>query len=494
MNQEKLKHFFSNSISFKLLGSENRDFIIAFLYKMYGNAMEISIDEDKITEQLRYFIESFGELELSNPYKYKKAEEWLNEWCDIRNQDRFELGGYLEKHRASYGYGYVFSLSPQTVSVLRWVKELLDYEDGKFIATDSRFSDIFSKLGDMVQQSIDNKDDKLAQLKEQKKKIEKEISDIETGRYNFERLGTEAFQERFDETTQMAKNLLGDFRQVERNIKEVLNELYKQKLEVETNSGRLVAFVLEANEKWRFTAQGRSFDAFYNFLKNPKKQEEFKLLIKQVYKKNLQENPDLFLEEIVGRLSEQAYTVQRRIQLVMEELERSLAERHNIEEKYTGQLITEIKKLAMNIADNPPKEKDFLFVQDFPESIFPLDRGITVDITDTKSPKRYRFDSVEITDNNELIKDQFSGMNPLEKERLQQRIDSILQFQIRIAFVDLITQFPIENGLSELMAYIEIATQNDQHFVNRDESEEILVTKIPHFQRTISVPQIIFRQ
>jgi hypothetical protein len=492
MNQEKLKSFFSNSISFKLLGSDNRDFIMAFLYKMYGDAMEISIDENDITEQLSYFIESFGEV--LNPYKSKKAEEWLNDWCDIRNQERFELGGYLEKHRASYGYGYVFSLSPQTVSVLRWVKELLDYEDGKFIATDSRFSDIFSKLGDMIEQSIDNKDDKLAQLKEQKRKIENEILDIETGHYDFERLGTEAFQERFDETTQMAKNLLGDFRQAERNIKEVLNELYKQKLDVETNSGKLVAFVLEANEKWRFTAQGRSFDAFYNFLKNPKKQEEFKSLIKQVYKKLLQENPDLFLEEIVGRLGEQAYTVQRRIQLVMEELERSLAERHNIEEKYTGQLITEIKKMAMSIAETPPKEKDFLYVQDFPDFIFLLDRGVTVDITETKKPNRYNFDFAEATDNNELIKEQFAGMNPLEKERIQQRIDTILKIKSRITFIDLVIQFPIENGLSELMAYIEIATQNEQHFINRDESQEVLVTKMPDFQRIISVPQIIFRQ
>ena len=493
MNKEKINNFFANSVSIRLLTSDYKDFILSFLYKVYGDSMEISIKEDIMIDLLREYIESFGELELSNPYKHKKVEEWLNEWCDIR-RDGIELGGYLEKYRDTYNYGYTFSLSPQTVSVLRWVKELLDYEDGKYIATDSRFSDIFSNLVDMVRQSIDNKDDKRKQLVEQKEKIEGEIHDIDTGRYDFERLGTEAFQERFDNTTQKAKNLLSDFRQVERNIKDVLKILYERKLEVEATSGKLVAFVLEADKTWKSTPQGRSFSAFYSFLKNPEKQDEFKKLIKQVYNRLEEEQPDMFLEDLIGGLNQQAYEVQKRISRVMDELEKSLAERNNTDEKYVGQLVTEIKKLALNIIEKPPKEKNFILIEDFPNIVLPLDRGITFEESETKVAKKYSFEKVETVQDEDLIKNEFKGMNPLEKKRIQEQLNEILKIQFRISLFDLLQIYPISNGLSELLAYIEIATEYKNHIIDRNDSDKILVTKLPDFQQIILLPKIIFCQ
>lgn len=490
MTQQCLSNFFSNSISIRLLMSDNKDFILSFLFKTYGDSMEKSIREDKMIEFLKEYIESFGELD-STYYKSKRVEDWLNEWTDIRKEG-IEIGGYLEKNRDTYNYGWTYSLSPQTVLVLRWIKELLDYEDGKHIATDSRFSDIFSKLNEMVRQSIADKDEKRQQLIEQKNKIEKEIHDIDMGHYDFERLGTDAFADRFDEVTQMGKNLISDFRQVERNIKDVLKKLYEQKLDAETTSGKLINFVLEADNTWKTTPQGRSFSAFYHFLRASDKREEFKKLIRQVYERLEYDNPDLFLDELVGRLNEQAYEVQKRISTVMKELEQSLTERNNTEEKYLSQLITEIKKLAISKIENPPKGKDFWIVEGLPQNTLPLERPITLEETETKLAKKYVFNHIENSSNPDIIKAEFHGMNPLEKEKIQELIKEILEKEHHILLSDILRKHPVTNGLSELLAYIEIATENKNHIIISEENETILVTKLPNLNITVLAPKIIY--
>ncbi len=489
MNKDKLEYFFSNSIAVRLLMSDNKGFIVSFLYKIYGDSLGISIKEDTMIDSLKEYIETLGDV--LNYYKSKKAEDWLNEWTDNR-KDGIELGGYLEKHKSTYNYGYVFSLSPQTVSVLRWLKELLDYEDGKYVAADSRFSTIFSNLSEMVRQSAENKEDKLKQLKLQKEKIEKDILDITTGRYDFERLDTHAFNERFNETTQMAKNLLSDFRQVERNIKDILKSLYERKLQAEATSEKLVAFVLDADTTWKATPQGRSFSAFYSFLRNIQKQEEFKQTINQVYGRIEDENPDLFLKDLIGGLNDQSYEVQRRISGVMQELEQSLVERANTEEKYIGQLIAEIKKIASENIENPIKDKKFLILEGFADINLPLERSLTIEVADIKKSKKYSFEHIEQPVSNDLIKSEFMGINPFEKKRLQQQLDQILQSQMRISLTDLLQIYPITNGLAELVAYIEIATENQNHVIDRTETDLILVTKPSTFEQIVSLPKILF--
>ena len=98
----------------------------------------------------------------------------------------------------------------------------------EFVGAESRFSDIYSRLKDLVEGSQVNPEKRLEQLSVKKAALNREIRDLkEQG--EFKVYDDWQIRERFEELSRSARDLLSDFKQVEDNFKGITKRLFESK-------------------------------------------------------------------------------------------------------------------------------------------------------------------------------------------------------------------------------------------------------------------------
>ena len=203
----------------------------------------------------------------------RTAQAYLKSWCDDEH-------GYLRTYYRGSSDEQVVELTPDTERTLSWVAEL---HQRAFIGTESRFLQIFSLLEDIVHNSSEDVEARLALLERQRDALQGEIESIratgEITRYN-----TTQLKERFLHACDVARQLLRDFAAVEQNFRAIARSVQEAQLRHDARKGALVGFVLDADDELKASDQGRSFYAFWEFLMSPTKQDELRSLLDAVYR------------------------------------------------------------------------------------------------------------------------------------------------------------------------------------------------------------------
>ena len=88
---------------------------------------------------------------------------------------------------------------------------------------------------------------------------------------------------RYEEVNRLANELIGDFKEVEDNFKEITRKIYERQQQAELSKGTLLAETFDALYELRSTDQGKSFYAFWQFMLDDISQSDFQKLTKEVY-------------------------------------------------------------------------------------------------------------------------------------------------------------------------------------------------------------------
>ena len=93
---------------------------------------------------------------------------------------------------------------------------------------------------------------------------------------------------------------------------------------------------------------------------------------------------------------------------------------------------------------------------------------------------------------NELLYEQFE----IDIPKLKDNIRQLLRYQPQVSLPELIKAHPIEKGVAEVVAYLDIATKNEKrHSVSADEQEEIQIRNSQTGQIfKVKIPKIIFKR
>jgi hypothetical protein len=200
----------------------------------------------------------------------EKAKLYIDRWIDaqyLRNMmddARKEPLVFLSKH----------------VERAFQVFELL--KDREFVGTESKFRDIFTKLRDIIENANPDKEKRLAELERRKRSIEEEIRKIKIDGYvnTYEDYQVKS---RYEEVNRLANELIGDFKEVEDNFKEITRKIYERQQQAELSKGKLLSETFDALYELRNTDQGKSFYAFWQFMLDDASQSDFQKLTKEVY-------------------------------------------------------------------------------------------------------------------------------------------------------------------------------------------------------------------
>jgi hypothetical protein len=82
----------------------------------------------------------------------------------------------------------------------------------------------------------------------------------------------------------------------------------------------------------------------------------------------------------------------------------------------------------------------------------------------------------------------------IDETLLHDNIQRALMSRSEITLPELVKQYPIKQGIAELVAYLLIAAQESQHTVERNLSEEITINMLEGEESRIIVPHIVFRR
>lgn len=481
MTFEEIVLQFKTARALLLLRAKNAPFVISFLQKVFSDANITTISNGELRSKLEGYIEDLsyeeGDDELDAESLFDdfalRAAQYIERWSN---------NGYLRKYPGDDGED-LHELTPDTIKVLMWLEDLAPRE---YIGTNSRFKDIFFKLQKMVEQTNEDPESRIEELEKKKWEIENEINLIKLGKKPNVFDETE-IKEQFYDLNKMARELLADFSEVELNFEQIRKDIQRKYTERDISKGTLLVFALDALDEIDQKPQGKSFKAFWEFLMDEKRQQEFTMLTERLYQilneNNIDYNNDKFLKNLKRYLHVSGRKVIDSNKKLSEKISRVLSEKNLLERRRAMELIGDIRQMAYELIDAKIKDEQFITIEDEP-NIGLFDRWQPGDEKENATNVLFPQNTEEEdTVDFKVLFDQFT----IDKKKLQQRIDAMLEARDQVTLKEIIDEYGIENGLSEVVGYFSLATAGNHHIVIEDAKEPIVIG-----DRRVNVPMIIY--
>jgi hypothetical protein len=409
-----------------------------------------------------------------------KASQYIEKWSN---------SGFLRKYPNDTGED-LHELTADSRKVINWIEDLQQREH---VGTNSRFKDIFFKLKKLIEKTTQDVKLRIDDLENKKAEIENEINLLKLGQEPslFDEI---EIKEQFYDLNRMARELLGDFAEVEQNFEQIRKEIQRKYADRDSVKGSLLIYALDGLDEIENKPQGKSFKAFWEFLMDEKKQKEFTDLTDKLYQllneRGVDYNNDKFLKYLKRFLHASGKKVIDSNKKLSEKISRVLSEKNRQERRIAMELIGDIRQLAYSLIDTGIKEDSFLTIEDEPH-IDLIDRWELWEKSEANLETQFP-DGLggQISDEVNLrsLFDQFS----FNKKILLERIDFMLtevvkQEKTQTTLKEIVDHFGIENGLSEVIGYFSIAAESPAHTIIEEWNEPISFGN-----RKINVPMILF--
>ena len=484
-----LSLFLQQSLSMRLLRSGHAAMSISFLYKMFRQQNLIAIPMAELTQKLADYMANLGFLEegeeqhslsyVSSDY-FERADTYLKRWADEDN--RFVTINVDEKTHEPY-----VMLTRHTEKVFQALELLRDKD---FVGAESKLLDLFHKVEELVQRTNEDPEQRIRELQEKKKQIEEEIKQI---RQTGEVMVFEPWQvkSRWAEIERLSHELSGDFREVEENFKEIYKTISHRHADASLSKGQLLRLTFDALEELRSNDQGKSFYAFWEFLMDEEKQQQFTAMLQQVYDLLDQsgvnyENRQLL--QLKYMLHAAGIKVLETNQLLGYKLSRIVVEKERGNRRKTRDLVNQILQQALQQAERADKKELVVFVDDRPQISMPMERRHGDQPLENQfgtAPNSAALSIDQLTDLHKLMDD-----GSIDKQELQNNIKAMLQKQKQVTLKQVVEHHGCRRGLAEVLAYVSLAVQLRSASIQADVAEDILFDA--ERQKYLQVPQIIF--
>jgi len=385
--------------------------------------------------------------ERLGPESYPKgAQEYLNDWAAADK-------GWLRKFYKPGTDDAQFDLTPATEKAIAW---LLSLTERPFVGTESRLLTLFALL---EQISAGTEADPLKRVEDLRKKrdeLDAEIARVQAG--DAPLLDDTAIKDRFQQFQQLARELLADFREVEYNFRQ-LDRKVREKIALwEGAKGALLDEIMGERDAIGDSDQGRSFRAFWDFLMSSRRQEELSERLDQVLALPavLALRPEPRTRRVHHDWLEAGEHTQRTVAQLSQQLRRFLDDRAFLENRRILDLLHGIESKALALRESPPAEAVMDVAAMGATIELPLERPL---FTPRVKPRLVEpmLDEGEADVDTAQLFDQIV----VDKARLREGIQRALRREEQITLRDLVDAEPLQQGLAELVAYLELAHAGD---------------------------------
>jgi hypothetical protein len=474
--------------AWRLLAADSAPLVASFLHRVFVVPNVRVMAQSNLAEALEDTL--YGLRQLLGDSKGakvfpKSAQEYLNDWAanDKGWLRKFYPAGSDEPH---------FDLTPPTERALTWLGGL---SDRSFVGTESRLLTLFGLLKQMSFGAETNPQARVAELQKQRDAIDAEIARVTEG--NMALLDDTALKDRFQQFTGLARELLADFREVEHNFR-ALDRSVRERIALwDGAKGALLQEIMGERDAITESDQGKSFRAFWDFLMSQSRQEEFTALLSRVLDLPpvSQMEPDVRLKRVHYDWLEAGEYAQRTVAQLSQQLRRFLDDKAWLENRRIMDILHGIEGKALALRDTEPavaRVPDFMRIDEIGVGVdLPLERPLY------QPPLETVLTSVALqTGEEDLDAAALFSQVRVDKAALSAHIRQSLQTQAQVTLAELLHTRPLQRGLGELVAYLQLASESPDSVVDetRHDSVEWQVTDEAggSFTRCAQLPRVIF--
>ena len=465
-----------NHAGWSLLRAQNAPLAVSFFIKAFTGPNQRDIGRQELIDHLDDVLfglrDAYGEDKFPRP-----AAEYLDDWAAPER-------AWLRKYYVPGQDEPRYDLTAASEDVVRWVESLRGRD---FVATQSRLTSIFAVLKALVQQSETDPEVRLAELQRQRDGIDAEMQRIRDGHVKV-MSGPEAL-DHFQQLTTLAKDLLADFREVEQNFRKLDRQVREQIATWDGTQGELLASIFANQQDISGSLQGRTFQGFWDYLMSPQLRTELRDLLQRATQvealaklDNLQAVTNLHQDWLPAVEQTQA-TVRQ----LSQQMRRLLDDKVFLENKRIMQLVRSIEAGALATRNETPPGVFMEIAAQSVDVALPFERPLY-------EPSRRTMvdDAVTTADDADVDAGALFSQFHVDTERLKSNIEDVLAGAEQATLGDVTDAHPLSQGLAEIVAYFQLATESDWAAINPDQAQHLSWQLQDGSTREATVDQIIF--
>jgi hypothetical protein len=486
MKFEEVKIIVKNSPPLKMLRSNSAALIISFLHNQFRENDEQPILNSVLVQKLADYLDELDyrdedETDLSslNLDSIEKARKYIEQWT---SEDNRYLSKYTDESTKE-----VMNVPTKHTSKALQIIELL--KDRKLVGTESKFKDIFNKLKELIDNSIEDPDKKIEELKKKKEEIEDEIRTIQRER-KVKIYEKYQIKSRFDEVTKLTNELIGDFREVEENFKDIVRNIIEKQSDNSLSKGKILQYTFDSLDELKETEQGKSFYAFWNFLLDDISQEELKLLVNKVYD-ILEERGIEYSEKFLRKAKTVLHLSGRKVfdsnNLLADKVTRVIAEKSIEERQKAKETINSIRNLAMKMYDRTPSLDSYIIIDGNVIIDLPMERKLGEEniVAEFDEQPRAAENIYDFNALNRVIDTKY-----INRKELLNNIERLLNERNSVPLSEVLEEYPVSKGLAEVLGYISLVQTTEKFYINEGEVEYLKFDF--KNEKYLKAPQVIF--
>lgn len=425
--------------AWSLLRANNVALVLSFLSAVFVDDNASNVPASRLTSLLDDHLFAINQRLGEDRYP-RPAKDYLEEWADSDHSwlRRFYVTGSDEPH---------YDLTPAVEKAAAWVEGL---GDRSFIGTESRLTMVIELLRQLVIESDDDPDARLADLHRRRDAIDEEIAWISSG--SVSAADPVVQRDRYQQFARTARELLSDFREVEENFRSLDRDL-RQKIAAWSGSkGELLDEVVSTRSGIAESDQGRSFRAFYELLLTAERQAELSDLLERLHQ--MDELPDLDhrLQRVHYDWIDASERTQSTVRQLSEQLRRFLDDQVWLENRRVFDLLRSIEATAITLRDAADSPVTTTVDALRPNLVLPMERPL------------YRKTRTEALEGGPLVgpadevvdtSSMFDQLH-IDRQALADAVHRSLGSDESVSLEAVLDDKPLEHGLAELIAYFSL--------------------------------------
>ena len=443
--------------AWRLLRSEHAPLVASFLQRVFIAPNVRVMAQADLAEALEDELFALRERLGADAFP-KPALDYLNDWAGTEK-------GWLRKFYAHGSDEPHFDLTPAIEKAIAWLETLTERS---FVGTESRLLTLFELLKQMSAGSETNPQARIAELHKRRDVIDTEIARVLAG--DMPLLDDTALKDRFQQFIQLARELLTDFREVEHNFRGLDRRVRERIALWEGSKGLLLEEIMGERDAIADSDQGRSFRAFWDFLMSSRRQEELSALLERVLALPpvAELKPDARTRRVHYDWLEAGEHTQRTVAQLSQQLRRFLDDQAWLENRRIMDILHGIEAKTLALRESPPPGEVMSIADTAADIELPMERPLY-----TPAIKPLIADIELESGDAEVDAAVLYSQIVIDKAQLVRHIRHALQDRSQVTLRELCEMQPLQQGLAELVAYLQLAGDTFKTVVDEEVTEAI---------------------
>jgi hypothetical protein len=473
--------------AWRLLRSDHAPLVASFLQRVFIEPNLRVIAQADLAAALEDELFALRERLDENAFP-KPALEYLNDWAAAEK-------GWLRKFYRPGSDEPQFDLTPATEKAISWLNTLTERS---FVGTESRLLTLFELLRQMSEGSETNPQARLLELQKRRDEIDLEIARVSAG--DIPIMDDTALKDRFQQFSAMARELLTDFREVEQNFRGLDRHVRERIALWQGAKGALLEEIMGERDAIADSDQGRSFRAFWDFLMSSRRQEELSGLLEHVLSLApiAALKPDIRTRRVHYDWLEAGEHTQRTVALLSQQLRRFLDDQAWLENRRIMDILHDIEAKALALRGNAPSGALIEIDNIAAEIELPMERPLYTPaikaVIANITLEAGELDQAEA--GNAAAMQALYSQVVIDKAQLTRHIRQALQQKTQVSLFELCQIQPLQHGLAELVAYLQLAGDTFKSVVDEATIETVHWQRLEQdgqqHSRQARLPRIIF--